>query len=393
MKSIFTLLTLSISFSIYALPSYYAPELIIQSSMNDGYRLPPTTLFTNATASINDHREMAMSLAIINGTNRSGIWTKTRYSSGISYARTNTDYIANIKLNNDANFVFLVKNQFETLGLFKATGNEFGYSIDDLTQKFKLKSLSRFSSAHLTNDESVIFKASDEQSNKGIYLLKEKLIKVDSENTQTALSNSYIFTPATSLEGNIAYKVRLGKTRQWGESQPDKIILYKNGVKTIVAEDTDSNPSSRWVSFFNNVSVNDSGDVAFYGKNRNGKFELILYKDKQYYIYATEDKQIKEFAQFSPTLNNKGMIAFRAKDHEGRHSVYISEYKSIKKLLSQGESMEFEIGVRTAYYGKYVPFGGNLGLNNLGDVTVNVSLSDVNKEKDLGKGIIVFYSK
>ena len=102
---------------------------------------------------------------------------------------------------------------------------------------------------------------------------------------------------------------------------------------------------------------------------------------------------IKELSHFSPVVNNKGQVAFKALDKDGNTGIYIGDGDSIKRVVNQHDILNFNGRKFRVSYGEHIPFGGNIALNDKGDIIINTGLADESGTRDLGRGIIAFYTK
>jgi hypothetical protein len=381
---------------VFAFVEHLQPRIVARASLADGYQLPSSTLFTNATPSLNDQGHMAMGLSLIDGVEISGVWTYGHGGKTIPYFRKNDAYkIGQIYLDQQGGFCFSVKNETQLVSFVQAKLTKTGYQFKELLDDENLWNYAGFKNIICKNDK-VFFKAKDFRNQYGLFVYDFKTVKnIDLENNRRQNKpKSYLFSMAVSDQGYLAYKARLGERGEVGESRPDVIILANEVSKNIVAYDKNYQQNSPWITLRNSVSVNDLQEVAFVAQHENGKHSLVVSDGKKTRVYATEGKEVQEISYFSPSINNKSHVAFRGINKFGKHAVFMADGKSVKEVITQNQVIHsdkeeaFKI-----FYGPHVPFGGSISLNNKDEILLNSGLSDLSGKKDRGKAVIFIPSK
>ena len=378
----FIILSLFVFKAYGSIPNYDNAKLIARSSLSDSQMMPVSSLFVDATPTINNKRSIGIPLSVIEAQEISGIWIYEKGEYRVPYYRLDQFRVSNFRLNDAGEMIFTVYDDYfyEDLIYGKFFDNEFHFSsIKDQFNVKKIKSISPTDIGYL------IFGAVENKVILSHINGKSNLLVEESKNNL-----SYLFTPAFNKVGSFIYKARLGKPGQWSENQPDIIKLTTNKSTYLVAEDKDANPNSKWISLRNSVSINNNNEVCFFGVDNTSKTSLILYRDGHYYEIAKEGSGgIKSLDYFSAVMNNTGHIAFRAKDDNDLTAIYLSDGSAVQKIISQNDLIgEFRIS-----YGPHIPFGGNIGLNDRGDIVINSGLSSPDGLKDKGRGIITIFSK
>ena len=371
---------------VASLPEYERPVLEARSSYTEGHFMPPLTIFTDATPAVNNNRDIAFPLSLINGHEVSGVWTKWDNTIDLSYHREDGLQISSFKMNDKKELVFTVYDDFYFYDLVE-TKNENGKIIfSSIKDQFNFQNISLI----VKHKEGFSYKAINE--NKVIGSLS-KAGDINTYLSEGLDNNSYLFSPAFNQSGDALTKVRHGEFRMWDESRPDTILFKNKNEEKIIAFDKDYDSSSNWVSFRNGVGLSDDGHMSFIGVDEEGKGHLIVVHDGVQKEIVVEGKDIAELSHFSPVVNNKGQVAFKATDSEGNTGVYIGDGNSLKKIINQHDILDLNGRKFRISYGEHIPFGGNIALNDKGDIIINTGFADISGTKDLGRGIIAFYTK
>ncbi len=372
--------------TIASLPEYNLAVLEARSSYTEGHFMPPLTIFTDSTPALNNNRDIAFPLSLINGQEVSGVWTKWDNKIDLSYHREDGLQISSFKMNDRKELVFTVYDDFYFYDLVE-TKNENGKMIfSSIKDQFHFQNISLI----VKHNKGFSYKAINENKVIG------SLSKIGDMNTYLSEgqdNHAYLFSPAFNQLGDSLTKVRLGEFRMWSEARPDIILFKNNKEEKLIAYDKDYDSSSHWVSFRNGVGLSDTGHMSFIGVDEEGKSHLVLFHDGVQKEIAVEGKDIKELSHFSPVVNNKGQVAFKALDKDGNTGIYIGDGDSIKRVVNQHDILNFNGRKFRVSYGEHIPFGGNIALNDKGDIIINTGLADESGTRDLGRGIIAFYTK
>jgi hypothetical protein len=196
---------------------------------------------------------------------------------------------------------------------------------------------------------------------------------------------SYIFTPQIGPQGEIAIKTR---EINLNESSPDRLWIF-DGTWRVVLEDKDANPSSLWVSFRHQMSVDQNKVLVI--ANDGKKNSLLLIQDGVVKVVATEGVELSKFDHFSPKLLGD-ILVVRGEDFEGQKAVYVLDDKPFRKLISQGDIVKTDRGDARVYYEQRdAIFYGAPGLDHKGNVYLQATLTDADHPKTLlGVGLIRF---
>lgn len=148
----------------------------------------------------------------------------------------------------------------------------------------------------------------------------------------------YVFTPKTA--GNyVLAKIRMGKGV--AETQPDRLYLYnmKKGVKQIVMQDKDGQPSSKIKRIMNTYSVNHHGDIAVWAETEKGTELYASNKGVLKSVLTLGDK-ISKYDAFSPSMNNIGDVLIRGYDEKGNAAIFAYVDEKWSKVIAEGDAVE-----------------------------------------------------
>jgi hypothetical protein len=201
---------------------------------------------------------------------------------------------------------------------------------------------------------------------------------------------SYLFGPVTGPSGETVIKAR---EKNLDESAPDKLWLYTHAKGwSVVLEDRDSNPTSQFVSFRHQVSV-DGDRVLVLANDGHGE-GLYLLEEGKITLIARAGVELKRFDYFSPRLRG-GTIVVRGEDFEGRKVLYVKDEGRFRPLLTQGDIVHTDRGfARVHYKDQNALFYGAPGIDGNGSVYIQATLTDADFPSTLlGVGLILFHKE
>lgn len=176
-------------------------------------------------------------------------------------------------------------------------------------------------------------------------------------------------------------------------SEPEEaLLLLSEKSETIRLE----LPEVQKVSFHNNLALNSKGQIAVIASfERAG----VAAKGLWFYHHETQkwseiarvnQTEITELETFAPSLNERGQIVFRAKDHQGRRSIFSwSAEQGLQRQLGEGDLCPLEnLGTGRILLSSWGPgLAGAPSLNNLGEVVFSAVIEEKNGGERLGSGI------
>ncbi len=380
--------------------SYNAPTLIFNSSADQGHHMPPKTVFTDRSPSINDNGEMAITLTLVGGSYDSAIWVKSHLHEGVLIRSGAKESFSDVKINNQSNLCFTHQTLNGIKGVYTASDDNHGsYLLTDHMSDDEFYAYSSFSNLTYNEKEELLFTAKNFRGDVGIFNYtpaqngQSMMELIELQNQRSSTPKSFLFAPSFNDRSQVAYKARFGNRGELNEERPDKILLFTGKQREVLVEDRDSKPTSRWISFRNSISLNNRGAIAFIGQDDDGEKLVLRESEGREIILATAKKEIKDFSFFSLKLNDKNQVAFRARDRENRHAIFVADKKGMTRVLTQFDEITTPWGKSLIAYGPHIPFGGNIDMNNHGDIIVNTGLANLDNSDDHGNGVVVIYAK
>ena len=109
-------------------------------------------------------------------------------------------------------------------------------------------------------------------------------------------------------------------------------------------------------------------------------------------MLATEGlNDISEIETFAAQVNDTGMVVFRAKDLEGKRGIYIANEEGVKRLIGEGDEVKTDVGPgKILYNPNYPGFGGDVRLNEKGDIVFYCLIVSQPDAKELGSAVFKF---
>lgn len=197
--------------------------------------------------------------------------------------------------------------------------------------------------------------------------------------------SAYIFSPITGAQGEIVLKTR---DTNLDEQSPDRIWIY-NGSWKIAFEDQDANPSSPWKTFRHQMNV-EGNKILTIARDSRGD-ALIVIENGKVSVIAREGVELKRFDYFSPKMR-AGTIVVRGEDFQGNKAVYVKDNGLFRKILSQGDIIQTDLGPGKVHYqSQDAIFYGAPGLDENGNIYLQATLTDPDFPRTLfGVGLIKF---
>lgn len=382
-----------------ALPVYKAPLILARANIKDGFNLPPMSFLNNTSPIINDRGDVAFKLLAVEGENNQALWVKNAEDENgkIIYVAPEERFLTEPEsISDSGKIAFNLYDEGVTDGLFvldiKNQKVDQVLSPDNLPIQF-------YTYPQMKNNGHIYFRATDDSSNRIFYEFAGKgLSKILEEGVESSgIKSSYLFRPSINDAGVIAFKSRMGEKGQWDESNPDSILTLTQssdpkgpGLKVnTVARDKDSDPRSPFLSFGNTVSISKKGVISFTATSLDSKKEIVLAKDGTLRPVAVEGQNgISEIEAFASRINDTGLILFRAKDLEGKRGLYIASEEGVKRLIGEGDEIMTDVGLgKILYNPNYPGFGGNVHMNEHGDIVFYCLIVGQADNKELGSAV------
>lgn len=380
-----------------AIADYNAPTILARANIRDGYNIPAMSFLNNTNPVINNRGDVTFKIMAVEGQNDQAIWVKTFEDDNgkIMYVAPDQRFITDPSINDHGKIGFNLHDEGVTDGLFvldsKTLDVEQVLSPDEQPIQF-------YTYPQINNNGHIFFRATDDANDRSFYEFNGTgLNKLLAEGIDSlGMKASYLFRPSVNEEGLIAFKSRLGNIGEWDENNPDQILVLNPNFdpkipasKLItIAKDRDSDAKSPYLRFGNTVSIATNGSVAFMGFLENGVKTIVVSHQNTLVHIATEGQNdISEIEMFNPKINVHGQVVFRAKDLSGKRGIYLADASEVKRLVGEGDEIETDLGQgRILYNPNYPGFGGDVDMNDQGEIVFYCLLIDEN-ERELGSAV------
>lgn len=388
------ILQIPVSSALAAISEYKKPEILARANLFDVFNLPELSFLTNNNPEINNRGDVTFKVLSSNGPTEQGIWVK-RYddeNGKIYFNGLEERIVSDPSLNNLGQIAFSMGDVGVSDGIFI-----YDVNTDKLDHKIKGSQDVEFMTyPQITAAGDIFFRATNKANERSFYSFDpngQLSILASEESSLFDVKTSYLFKLSVNDNGSFAFKRRLGNKGDWDERSKDEIVLVKkNGNKfetVIVAQDSDSDPKSTFKSFVNMVSISDNNMVVFIAELATDQKVIYLYKDGELFpIAADKNDQILEIERFEPRVNSLGQVVFRAKDAQGKRSIFIGEKNALKKIITEGDDILSDKGpARILSNINYPGFSGAPDINDNGDVVFNCILTDPKHGSDWGSAV------
>lgn len=386
--------------ALASLPDFNAPEILARANIKDGYNLPAMSFLNDTSAVINDRGDVAFKIMAVEGVNNQALWVKTAEESNgkIVYVAPDERFLTEPStISENGKIAFNLYDEGVTDGIFlldtKTLKVNQALAPDNLPIQY-------YTYSQVQTDGHIYFRATDDNNDRMFYeFTGNKLNKIIAEGVESfGIKSSYLFRPSVNQSGAIAFKSRMGEKGQWDESNPDSIVLLEPSTDPLapgtfkavtVARDRDTDPHSPFLGFGNSVSLSNHGLIAFMGVTLDSKKSIVLARDNTLRTLAIEGANgISEIELFSPKVNDQGLVLFRAKNLEGKRGIYLADENSIKRIIGEGDDIQTDLGPgKILYNPNYPGFGGEVDMNDQGDIVFYCLIVSSPDNKELGSAV------
>jgi len=364
-------------------------KLIARANTYNSFNLPDISYITNSTITHNSNGDIAFNfIAIIEEEVRQCIWlrnSKNQNGSIIHMAKVG-NFLSDPSINALGEVTFSEYNETQVLGLFR-------YSILSHTTKLLLDDQNGkyigFRDPQINNDGDILFRLTHKRNHKSVVVFREGLLKTIVDQGDQGIS--YLFGAKFTDSNKIILKTREGSRGQLSENRPDTLRLYSlDGSFNIVNDDHDSSKDSLFSQFNNTPGANSQSKYfSFIAKLKNGKKGLVRQLGAKYEVLVVEgERGIKTLEYFSPSINSKGNIAFRAIDTNGIRNVFWTNGRELKSMVKKGDLVDTDVTTATIFAPRGPSFGGGITINELDEVVFLAKIYTKYQEEDLGSAVL-----
>jgi len=373
-------------------PTYSTFELQCRANFTvngGGFNLPGDSFFTNGTPDINDLRDVTVRLSIVARADGDGLWFGRDAVGQTEYIAPSDGLLSDPSVNNDGLTVF-------EQSFIPQDGLYFYASADDSSGLVTDQPIGATSwgSPTVNADGNIGYRAGFLGDN-AYYIWNGVSATLVAAEVDLVSSSpySFIFTPMFNNANQIAAKVRLGASGQFGDSRPDEIRLFNmGGSSTLIETDIDGDPTSPFDSFDNSVALTNDGRVAFISNLTNGERGVFLSDGEMLTeIATTANADISDIEFFSPAVNDNGLVAFRGVDGTGLQAIFVGDGETLRRVVGEHDVLRTDLGAgRIDQNDRSTVFGGSIRINVHGDIVFNAALTPANNDQiEWGSGIFV----
>jgi hypothetical protein len=369
------------------IPTLHAGEFhIIARAGLDNYSLPYRSSLSNTNPSLNDSTQTLFRYWGYNDRSmetEQRLWLSTNDDGKTIYTAPDGWLITDPKFYGSQTIIFSLSDFRQTGGLWRLDlGHEHVPSLSLILDPKKVPFLEAISSPALLAPETYIFRGMDKEG-------RRHLMQIHGDEIATLISEdslfqdqlvTYVFSPFVRSDV-LAVKVSFNEI--------DQMLVYQSGEWRLAAQ---TGPDLK--SIQNNGSINAKADIAFIGVDLNGEQQIFRTQNSQLISSASFQGRelVSHFETFAPSLNDLGVVAFRALDERGYRSLFLWSQSRIQKLISEGDEIPLENGgTGRVFLGAWGPgFAGAPSLNNRGEISFAVTLMEKHTPLRLGSALYLF---
>lgn len=361
------------------LPFSYTVQLQARASVGTGattFNLPAGSSFSSATPDINNNRQIAFKLTTSGTSGSQGIWrgqanAATTFGGGgvLTNATDANASLSDPTINTAGDVAWPQTFGSSGNGIWKYTA---ATNVSNLFSNGPVGA-SSWASVRINNAAQIGARPSFSGAN--AYVSYDTNATTATHAAEVGADStspySFLFSPNFDDNRNIYGVVRVGPSGSSGDAtRPDQLRRFAaNGTSSILVEDHDSNASSPYFQFDATApGVSDDGNwVAFIARTSTASSTRTVFLTN---ATGTVTKTIAAPAagltsidNFSPAVNDAGVVTFRATDLAGKISVFVGDGTSLQRIIGVGDMVHTDIGDFAIN-----SLGGNPTINDLGDV-------------------------
>lgn len=377
------------------LPAHAPPQLQARTNLlvnDNGYNLPPGSSFNSISADIDDAGRVAFPVQVVpNGSSSSpGIWFGDGNGSGgiVFYGPADSLVSASLRLNNGGLAVFTLTDTPGADGIYR-----YDHAVQQATRVSTTPVIANsYSTPGINAAGQIGFQANYSTGRAYASVLpgNTALFHVADTGVDPGSSYTYLYTPAFEDARAIVAKVATSADLT---SSTEIRRFASDGSSTRVAANRGTDPLSPIRQFDNSLALSDSGRVAFIA-TRDVDSRRVVYRvdgTNLTEIAAVDPSgTIRELEFFPPTINDAGLVAFRARDANGQ-AIYIGDGTTLARVTGKGDAVATDLGAgRIGQHNADSVFSGTPMLNNRGDLVFIAALHpDGNNQVEWGSGVFV----
>jgi hypothetical protein len=399
-----TIPTVSLAFAVAAalaapafaqLPVHAPPQLQARTNLlvnDNGYNLPPGSSFNSISADIDDGGRVSFPVQVVpNGTSSSGgVWFGPGDGTGsVAFLAPQDALISSsLRMNNGGLVVFT---------LVETAGADGIYRYDHALQNAARISTApvfanSYGSPGINAAAQIGFQANfaGGRAYASMPPAGGASVHVTDASLDPGSSYTFLYTPSFDDAREIVAKVA---TSGDFTSATEIRRFAVDGTSTRVAANRGTDAASPIRQFDNSVAVSDSGRVAFIATRADDSRRVVYRADGATLTpIAVVDPAgtIRELEFFAPTINDAGLVAFRARDANGQ-AIYVGDGTTLQRVAGKGDAVATDLGAgQIGQNNNDSVFSGAPMLNNRGDLVFIATLHPVGQNQvEWGTGVFV----
>jgi len=377
--------------------AYTQFELQARSNLpvNDaGYNLPPGSSFNSISAAINDAAAVSFPVQIVpdQTSYHPGIWSGSHGVGALVYEGPSEASISSDgTLNSSGAIVF-------TLGDTSGADGLYVYDpVDAAATRLNTSPVipNYYGSPAINADGIVGYQAvfssgralASTGAGSSVFHASDSGIDPDSAYT-------YLYTPSFNDLRHIAAKVATSADQT---SQVELRIFASDGSSQRILANQATDAQSPYSKFDNSLALNNADVIAVVATRASDNRRVVLRSDGVDTIeIASVDPAgtIRDIEFFAPSINDAGLVVFRAKDAEGQ-AIYVGDGTRLVRVVGNGDVVATDLG--SAQIGQDNDsdpiFSGRPAINNQGDIAFVAGLyPQGDNQTEWGSGVFVAYA-
>jgi hypothetical protein len=377
------------------LPLYAAPQLQARTNLlvnDNGFNLPPGSSFNSISADIDDAGRVAFPVQVVpNGSASSpGIWVGDGDGSGaiVYYGPVDSLVSSSLRINNGGLVVFTLSDTPNADGIYR-----YDHAVQHAARVSTTPVIANsYSSPGINTAGQVGFQANYATGRAYASVLPGNTAQFHAADSAVdpGSSYTYLYTPSFGDAREIVAKVATSPDLT---SNTEIRRFASDGTSTRIAANRGTDAQSPIRQFDNSLALSDSGRVAFIAtRAADGRRAVYRVDGAALTEVAVVDPSgtIRELEFFPPTINDAGLVAFRARDANGQ-AIYIGDGTALARVAGKGDALATDLGAgRIGQHNTDSVFSGTPMLNNRGDLVFIAALHpDGNSQVEWGSGVFV----
>lgn len=379
-----------------AVPVYAPAQLQARTNLlinDNGYNLPPGASFNSISADIDDTGRVAFPVQVVpNGASSSpGLWFGAGDGSGGIVFSGPVDALisSSLRMNNAGLVVFtLVETQGQD-GIYR-----YDHAVPTTARVGTSPVFPNSYGSPAVNAAAQIGFQANFASGRAYVSLQTgagATIHVTDRALDPGSAYTYLYTPSFDDARTFVAKVATSADLT---SNTEIRRFASDGSSTRLVANRATDPLSPIRQFDNSLALSDNGRVAFIGTRADDSRRAVYRIDGATLTpIAIVDPAgtIRELEFFAPSINDAGLVAFRARDANGQ-AIFVGDGTTLLRVVGKGDPLATDRGLAQVGQNNSNDsvFSGMPMLNNRGDLVFIAALHpDGDNQIEWGTGVFV----